>query len=87
MACELPVVATSVANEGIGAKPPSQILLCDDPAEMADSIATLLRDAELRRSVGAAARQFVESHWSWDAHFERLEGWLEESVEIHRGAS
>jgi glycosyltransferase involved in cell wall biosynthesis len=87
MACELPVVATSVANEGIGAKPPSQILLCDDPVEMADSIVSLLREAELRRSVGTAARQFVEDHWSWEAHFERLEGWLEESREIHREAS
>jgi glycosyltransferase involved in cell wall biosynthesis len=87
MACELPVVATSIANEGIGAKAPSQILLSDDPLEMADTIVSLLRDAELRRNVGAAARQFVENHWSWDAHFERLEGWLEESVEIHRKAS
>ena len=87
MACELPVVATSIANEGIGAKAQSQILLCDDPAEMADAVVGLLRDAELRRNLGAAARQFVEAHWSWDAHFERLEGWLEEAVEIHRNAS
>jgi glycosyltransferase involved in cell wall biosynthesis len=64
--------------------PPSRFF---PPVEMADSIVTLLRDAELRRSVGAAARQFVEDHWSWEAHFERLEGWLEESAEIHREAS
>ncbi|HXV35654.1 MAG TPA: glycosyltransferase [Myxococcota bacterium] len=85
MACELPVVATSVANEGIGAKPPAQILLCDDPRAMADAVVGLLRDAQARRAIGAAARELVEAHWSWDANFERLEGWLEEAVAM-RGA-
>jgi glycosyltransferase involved in cell wall biosynthesis len=76
MACELPVVATSVANEGIGAKPDLHLLLRDDPAAMAEAIVELLRDPVRARVLGEAARGFVEAHWTWEAHFERLEATL-----------
>jgi sugar transferase (PEP-CTERM/EpsH1 system associated) len=73
MACELPVVATSVANEGIGGTPDDHILLRDDAAGMANTIIELLRDADARRTLGAAARRFVEANWTWEAHFLKLE--------------
>ena len=46
MACELPVVATPAANEGIGAEPDKHILLRHDAAGIAEACAMLLRDAE-----------------------------------------
>jgi glycosyltransferase involved in cell wall biosynthesis len=73
MACALPVVATSVANEGIGGAPDEHILLRDDAAGMANTIVALLRDAEARERLGAAARSFVEANWTWEAHFLKLE--------------
>ena len=73
MACELPVVATRVANEGIGGRPDEEILLRDDPAEMAATIVELLRDETARERLGAAARRFVQEDWTWEAHFEKLE--------------
>jgi glycosyltransferase involved in cell wall biosynthesis len=87
MACELPVVATSVANEGIGAKGEHQLALRDDPREMAEAVVGLLRDADAREKMGRAGREFVESHWSWEAHFERLEEWLVEAVQLSRKIS
>jgi glycosyltransferase involved in cell wall biosynthesis len=84
MACELPVVATSVANEGIGAKPLAQIVLADDAGAMAEAVVGLLLDATSRREIGEAGREFAESHWGWETHFERLEGWLEEAISTHR---
>jgi glycosyltransferase involved in cell wall biosynthesis len=84
MACELPVVATSVANEGIGAKDGYHITLRDDPNEMAETVVGLLRDADAREKMGRAGREFVESHWSWEAHFERLEEWLHEAAQLER---
>jgi glycosyltransferase involved in cell wall biosynthesis len=81
MACELPVVATSVANEGIGAQNDYQIAVRDDPSEMAEALVGLLRDADAREKMGRAGREFVESHWSWEAHFERLEEWLLEAAQ------
>ena len=76
MACELAVVATPEANEGIGAAPDEHLLLRSDPQSFADAVVALLGDAERRRQLGQAARRFVESHWTWEAHFEKLEGVL-----------
>lgn len=72
MACELPVVATSVANEGIGAAPGEEILLRDSPEAFADAVSGLLRDTGAGRRMGERARRFVESHWTWETHFDRL---------------
>ncbi len=78
MACELPGVATSVANEGIGAVPGEHIVIADDATAIAGAVTGLLRDPERARKIGRAAREFVESHWTWEAHFERLEAVLAE---------
>jgi glycosyltransferase involved in cell wall biosynthesis len=84
MASELPVVATRVANEGIGATPDEQILLRDDPEAQADEVVRLLRDPDLRQRFGRAGRAYVEAHWTWEAHFSKLERVL---VEVARGRS
>jgi len=73
MACELGVVATRAANEGIGAHPDQHLLVRDDPHSFADAVVELLSDEARREAMGRAARSFVESHWTWEAHFENLE--------------
>ncbi len=73
MACELGVVATSAANEGIGATPGEHLLVRDEEASTADAVIGLLRDAEQRTSLARAARAFVEANWTWESHFEKLE--------------
>ncbi len=78
MACELAAVATPEANEGIGAKPDEHLLVRGDAEGFADAVADLLADAERRRALGRAARAFVEAHWTWEAHFEKLESMLAE---------
>jgi len=80
MACELPVVATPVANEGIGAEPDANIVLCGDEQSMAESVVKLLRNEGERVRIGRAARTFVEANWTWDANFENLERWLVEAT-------
>ena len=67
------VVATTVANEGIGAVPGRHFLAADTADEFVDAAARLLRDAELRRALGDAARAYVQQEWRWERHFERLE--------------
>jgi len=71
MASELPVVATNLANEGIGAAADAHLLLRDEPEGFADAVIALLRDEKERERLGRAARAFVEEHWTWEAHFER----------------
>jgi sugar transferase (PEP-CTERM/EpsH1 system associated) len=84
MACELPVVATLVANEGIGGTGEEHLLLRESREEIAASVVRLLRDAELRKTIGRAARVFAEENWTWEAHFSKLERVLEEVIASHR---
>lgn len=67
------VVATTVANEGIGAVPGRHFLAADDADEFVGATARLLRDVALRQTLGEAARALVLREWSWEQHFERLE--------------
>jgi sugar transferase (PEP-CTERM/EpsH1 system associated) len=73
MAAELPVVATSTANEGIGANPEGEVLIRDDAAGFAQAVIALLRNETARARLGQAGRRFVERHWTWDVHFAALE--------------
>jgi phosphatidylinositol alpha-1,6-mannosyltransferase len=43
-----------------------------DVAAVADRLATLLRDAALRRAMGAAGRAWVEQQWPWPVHAAQL---------------
>ncbi|HEY7369794.1 MAG TPA: glycosyltransferase [Thermoanaerobaculia bacterium] len=62
----VPVVATTIGAEGIELVPEREILLADDPEAFADAVLRLLRDADLRRSVAAAARAKVEAQYGWE---------------------
>lgn len=79
LACAKPVVATSVANEGIGA-PDDCLAVADDAADFARETIRLLADRRSGDALGAAARSFVENHWSWEAHFHTLEADFEAAL-------
>ena len=74
------MVATSIANEGIGGTSEQNLLLRDDADSFAATIVQLLKDAALRDRIGRAARDFAEKNWTWEAHFLKLEAVLQEVV-------
>jgi glycosyltransferase involved in cell wall biosynthesis len=73
MAMQKPIVATTVANEGIGATPDEHLILADEPSSMATAILDLFSDPDRAARMAAAARSFVQENWTWEAHFLRLE--------------
>lgn len=73
MAMGRAVVATPVANEGIGARPDRELLLTETPGAFAEAILALMADAGRRRRLGAAARRFVLERWTWEGPFLALE--------------
>ena len=73
MAMAKAVVATPVANEGIGALCDREILIAHDPVGFSAAVVSLLRDPDRRKRLGEAARARVTRDWSWETHFLRLE--------------
>ncbi|MFL5669945.1 MAG: glycosyltransferase, partial [Chloroflexota bacterium] len=78
MAMARPVVATSLAVDGLGVSPGIHVELADDSQAMTTTIVRLLDDAEGRASIGSAARAFVRGSYSWEACAERYEALYEE---------
>lgn len=60
------VVSTSVGCEGLAAVDGENILIADTPLGFAEAVDAVLRDAELRRSLGEAGRGTVERSYAWD---------------------
>jgi len=73
MSMGMPMVVTSVANEGIKAIPDENILIGDTPERFADQVITLLKDDAMQKQIGEAARHFIVEKWSWEKHFGDLE--------------
>ncbi len=60
------VVSTSIGAEGLLTRDGDNILLADTPEAFAAAMVRLLGDEALAGRLGAAARQTVEEHYSWD---------------------
>ena len=69
----VPMVVTTVANEGIGAEPGRHLLVGDTPEDFAAAVVALLKDEALRETMSAEARRFIVEQWSWEKHFDDLE--------------
>lgn len=64
LAAGLPVVATSVANEGFGLEPGREILVADDPIAFADAVVQLYHDEEAWKELAANGKEFMSRHYS-----------------------
>jgi sugar transferase (PEP-CTERM/EpsH1 system associated) len=73
MAMGIPVVATTAANAGIKARDKHQILIADSPEDFARSVLMLLKDPQLRQTIAANARQFVQENFSWSKNLSKLD--------------
>lgn len=72
MAAARPVVTTTIVNEGLRARPGRDLLVADDPQDIARHVVALLRDAGLRRSIGRSARRFVRDKYTWQQAVDRM---------------
>jgi glycosyltransferase involved in cell wall biosynthesis len=67
------VVATPVANEGVGAAPGTHLIVAESPESFARAVIDLLRDPDRRARLGSAAREYIERNWTWEKFFAELE--------------
>jgi len=69
MAVGLPVVATSIAAEGMSLETGENILVADNAAAFAEAVAALYSDTKLWDKVSKAGVQFAEKEWGGKAAF------------------
>ena len=65
LAAGLPVVATTLSAEGIGIDGENGLIRVDDSDAMIDEICKLLKNADRRRSIGAAGQHVVTTEFTW----------------------
>ena len=74
LACGLPVVATSLAGEGLGLKAGVEYLKADSTAEFAEGLGALLTDDSLAGALASAGRAKVEKEFTWEKQWIKLDG-------------
>lgn len=72
MALGVPVISTSKGAEGLSVRHGENILIADQPAEIADTIGALFEDAPLRTRLAENARALVEREYDWEAISRRM---------------
>lgn len=80
MAMAKPVVATSLANEGINAQHGLELLVADEKDAFAEAVMHLLECPQGRSSISMAARAFVEQQFTWEHAFHKLDQLIEKSL-------
>ena len=60
-----PIVATTMAYEGISVTPDLNVLVADTPNDFVRQIGRLFDDRDLRTALADEARRFVLEHYSW----------------------
>lgn len=75
------VVSTSVGAEGLPVTSGEDILLADQPEDFAAAVVRLVSDAIERNRISRAARELVESRYSWSGVTDVLETVLANAVE------
>lgn len=73
MAMRKAIVATTVGAEGFPVTSNQEMILVDDPDEMAQSILELLDNPRRRHELGRKAHQFVVAHYTWEALIPAME--------------
>lgn len=73
MAHGLPVVTTSIGNEGIEAVPGRDLFIGDTPDEFSKKITLLLKDKDMRTKIGEAGKRFVIERFNLEQMIEKID--------------
>jgi sugar transferase (PEP-CTERM/EpsH1 system associated) len=80
MAMGKAIVSTAVGCEGLEVRDGHDIVVADEPGDIAAKVLMLMDDAALRNRLGRAARQTVEERYTWERLGEAQEAVYQEAV-------
>ena len=73
MACETPVIGSSIAISALSVVDGREVLVADTPSEWAKKILEVLSSSEKQKSLGINGYQYVQTHHRWSEIVNRLE--------------
>ena len=76
MAMCVPVVASTLALQGLDVEPERHVLVADGDEQFAAAVVKLWRDPARARSLADTARRLVETRYGWAGNLERLDACL-----------
>jgi glycosyltransferase involved in cell wall biosynthesis len=79
MAAKLPLVTTTVGAEGLGAKDDREVIIENNPQDIAKAVLKVLDDPKFAETVANNARKLVEEKYSWLKMAEFLDKIYEET--------
>jgi len=74
------IISTTIGAEGLPVRRGVALLLADSADDFEKSVVTLLSDAAARRRLGHAARELVETKYSWGSVTREFAAALEKVV-------
>jgi glycosyltransferase involved in cell wall biosynthesis len=72
LAMELPVIATSIAAEGIPKMKNNGIIIADDKESFVRAISLLINNPEQATKIGKNGRMFVEQYFDWEKNISKM---------------
>ncbi len=84
MACGIPCITSTLANNSLGAKEENEILIGQTAAEYAELAMKLLNNKSLAKEIGKNGYTFVKNQFNWTANVNKLENDLTNIVKSHR---
>lgn len=84
MAMGKTVVSTTIGAEGLAVTSGKDIVLADQPDDLARQVIRLLQNAPERQALGHAARKLVEENFSWTSVGKHLSDVMERVVDASR---
>lgn len=80
LALGTPVVATNKGAEGLDLAPDKDLFIADQPIDFAQKVVRILKDRQLRDSLGAQGRKTVNERYSWHGIGSEFNQFIEEMV-------
>jgi len=73
MASKLPLITTTVGAEGLGAKDGLNVIIRDDPKDIAIETVKIIRDSTKAKKIANSAHKLVKKKYSWSKMAEHLD--------------
>ena len=84
MARGIPTVTTTVGAEGIEVEDRVQLMIADDPSDMADRIGELLTDRKIWEQLQGASRALIRRQYTWQRLLNSMHGAIEACLKERR---